>query len=242
MKNQKIPHIPILLSLLSFFSLSLSQSQTSPVSSIECSFVRSYQCFGATQRVHGHFYADLTANRVCYDYEEPFHYRFIITDSLLYGIDKKKNYGYAVLVKNATKKEAELIRSIHLFAPYLRCLQNERTVKASLDTLIYYEISGTLGFDMLVAQRETGFFQCIESFDLFGAMYQQTKCVFKSNNSEQVFPVLCSIRKKQGDKIDTTDLVVSNTRKNTRLKQDIFSIPQTCRIADKKPGLEPFFP
>lgn len=242
MKNQNISPISIVLLLVSFFSISLSQTQITPLSTIECSFVRSYQCFNTTQQVHGHFYADLTTNSACYDYDEPFHYKFILTDSLLYGIDKKKNCGYVVMIKSATKTETELIRSIHLFAPYLRCLQNTRTVKASLDTLIYYEITGTFGFDMLVAQRKTGLFQLIESFDLFGTMYQQTKCVFKGNASGQVFPALWNIRKKQSDKIETIDFSIANIKKNTKLKHDIFSLAQGCRIADKKPGPEPFLP
>ena len=64
--------------------------------SFECGIVRKNSYSGVLKTVKGHFYYDKTLGIAAYEYDAPFHYRFLIYDTIIYGIDTKNIRGYAI--------------------------------------------------------------------------------------------------------------------------------------------------
>jgi hypothetical protein len=212
---------------------------------VECSFLRKNTYNGFSKVVKGRFYFDAGAKKAVYDYSGPFYFRFIISDTVLYGIDTKRNRGYAL--HRGTDQAAcdDAYGSIHFFDSYLRCVNADsasRTLLGSIGLALYFERTARQGSDVLEQDRDFGALNCIESFNAQGEMFEQTKMRYNAKKQLYDFPIRMMQRKKCGGMITADTILISGAAVNRALRPEAFVLPAGCRLYDVRDVTRGFFP
>jgi hypothetical protein len=220
-------------------------SRGEAVTSCECSLVRKNAYRGVVKAVKGHFYYDRTMGVAAYEYDAPFHYRFVVRDTVLYGIDMKKNRGYALRREVGLTKSDGLYVSIHPLSAYLRCAFADAascTLRASIGPILYLERQNGNGSDMFTVERATSRICLIESFDEKGLMYEQTRPQYAGAGSGRHFPSTVIVRKLTNGMLTADTLCLSRMAINETLPPDRFAPPAACLIHETHSGAEGFVP
>jgi hypothetical protein len=206
------------------------------LTSCECSFVRKQWFQGQSRIAKGRFFFDCRSRSACYDYSSPFHYRFIVNDTAVFGIDKKNNRGYALLRSADPQQYDEVYLSVHLFGQFLRSItdtadQAADSVRGSVDSTVYLEKKTGSGCDMIAMTRETGRAALIESFDENGVLIEQSRMAYDKRNDRTALPSRLIVKKRSGDVVTLDTLAVSGGRINTTVMPQRFTVPPECRLA-----------
>jgi hypothetical protein len=215
------------------------------VSTVECSFIRKNTYNGFSKVIRGRFYFDAAAKKAAYDYSGPFDFRFIIGDTVLYGIDKKKNNGYALHRGAGTAGCDELCASIHVLDSYLRCVNADsasRTLLGSIGLSLYFERNNGQGSDVFEQDRDYGGLNCVESFNAQGRMCEQVKLRYNAKKPRYDFPIRIVIRKKCSGMMTSDTVLISGATVNRALRPEVFALPAGCRLNDVRDAARGFFP
>jgi hypothetical protein len=203
------------------------------ISTLECSILRKNTCQGFSKMVRGRFCYDAASGMALYDYSGPFHFRFIVSDTVVYAIDTKKNRGNAVRRGPGTPSCDDIIGSVHFFGAYLQCANAaiaSVSLQGSIGPLLYFEQKTPSGSDVFARDRETGRIGLVERFDGQGAMYEQVKALFNEKDQVYEFPVRMIVRKKCNGVFTTDTVLISNLAVNRRLGHDTFLLPAGCTL------------
>jgi hypothetical protein len=222
-----------------------SASGGEAVLSCECCLVRKSAYRGVVKAVKGRFYYDRAMCAAAYEYDAPFQYRFVVKDTVLYGIDMKKNRGYALRREDGLAKSDELYVSVHPLSAYLRCAFADAascTLRASIGPLLYLERQNGNGSDMFTVERATCRICLIESFDENGLMYEQTRPQYAGAGSNRRFPSTVIVRKVTNGMLTADTLCLSRMAINGTLTADRFAPPAACLIHETHSGAEGFVP
>jgi hypothetical protein len=215
------------------------------ISTVECSFIRKNTYNGFSKVIRGRFYFDARAKKAAYDYSGEFHFRFIITDSVLYGIDTKKNSGYALCRGTDPAGCDELFGSIHVLDSYLRCVNADsasRTLLGSIGLVLFFERINGQGSDVFEQDRDYGGLNCIESFNAQGQMFEQTKIRYNAKKERYDFPIRIVKRKKCSGMMTSDTVLISGATVNRPIRPEVFALPAGCRLYDVRDAARGFFP
>ena len=215
------------------------------VSMVECSFIRKNTYNGFSKVIRGRFYFDACAKKAAYDYSGEFHFRFIITDSVLYGIDTKKNRGFALYRGTDPAGCDELFGSIHVLDSYLRCVNADsasRTLLGSIGLVLFFERINGQGSDVFEQDRDYGGLNCIESFNAQGQMFEQTKIRYNAKKERYDFPIRIVKRKKCSGMMTSDTVLISGATVNRPIRPEVFALPAGCRLYDVRDAARGFFP
>jgi hypothetical protein len=215
------------------------------ISTVECAFIRKNTYNGFSKVIRGRFYFDARAKKAAYDYNGEFHFRFIITDSVLYGIDTKKNSGYALYRGTDQAGSEDLYGSIHVLDSYLRCVNADsasRTLLGSIGLALYFERINGQGSDVFEQDRDYGSLNCVETFDAQGRMYEQAKMRYNEKKQRYDFPIRIIKRKKCNGMITSDTVLISGATVNRAIRPEAFTIPAGCKLNDVRGAARGFFP
>ena len=215
------------------------------ISTVECSFIRKNTYNGFSKMVRGRFYFDAGAKKAVYDYSGPFNFRFIISDTVLYGIDTKKNRGYALYRGTGPAACDDPYGSIHFFDSYLRCVNTDsasRMLLGSIGLVLYFERNNTQGSDVFEQDRDYGALNCIESFNAQGEMSEQTKMRYNAQKQLYDFPIRIMKRKKCNGMITADTILISGATVNRAIGPEAFALPAGCRLYEVRDATRGFFP
>lgn len=202
------------------------------MTSLECSFVRTQWFNGQRKVTKGQFFFDGQSGNASYDYSGPFHYRFIINDTSVVGIDKKNNRGYALKRSGDRGRYDELYFSLHLLGQFIRgadaaCGRTDCVVRGSVDSCVYFETKTDRGSDIIATARETGRPLLIESFDGSGSLFEQSRIGYDNRKG---LPSLLVVRKRWGDLVTVDSLILSSVKTNMAVAPERFAVPPACRL------------
>jgi hypothetical protein len=203
------------------------------ITSVECSFIRKNTYLGFSKVARGRFCFDAAAHVAVYDYSGPFHFKFIIRDTVLYGIDKKKNTGYVLRRHRGMAISNGPYASIHIFEPYLRCVNADsasRVLRGSVLLELFFERANGPGLDVFSQDRDFGMINCVESFDGHGEMYEQTRMRYNAKKQVFDFPIRIVKRKKCDGMVTSDTVLISGAVVNKAIRPEVFSLPAGCRL------------
>jgi len=189
-----------------------------------------------TISVSGHVHFDAVHERTLYDYDNPFHYRFILSDTSLFGLDKKNKSGYALRGSGETLLSDPVVRSVNILGPFFSYAFSfnfeKQKILASLDTCILYKVGHNTTNDIVAMHRIFDMPVIIESFDKNDRMiYQLTVSYDYVRNCKPmprrfVVGTLC-------DNVFTTDtIVVTHDTYNTGIREKAFSVDRKFAIRE----------
>jgi hypothetical protein len=215
------------------------------ISTVECSFIRKNTYNGFSKVVRGRFYYDAGAKKAVYDYSGPFNFRFIINDTVLYGIDTKRNRGYALYRGTGPAGCDDPCGSIHFFDAFLRSVNADsasRTLLASIGLALYFERYTGPQRDVIEQDRDYGAINCIESFNAQGEMVEQTTMRYNAKKLLFDFPIRIMKRKKCNGMITADTVLVSGATVNRAIRPEAFALPAGCRLHEVRDATRGFFP
>jgi len=219
------------IAVLIFVSFAADETANARFTPIECSFMRTSTCSGAGQSTKGKFFCDKQTGALCYDYDDPFHYRFIITDTSLFGIDKKTNTGYVASRRISIVNYSSLFRSLHIFDTYLRNIAQQGTLRASIGDDAYYEIKTGNGSEVVVRNRVSRAPALIECFDASGSMFEQVKLLYDINKPKLRAMV---VRRRAGALVTTDSVTINSLSFDKQSPKKMFEVPAGCVLSEKK--------
>jgi hypothetical protein len=195
-------------------------------SSLQCTFVRTYSYLGIRKIARGTLFADHDGSRVCYDYDAPFAYRFVILDTVIYGVDKKTNKGYAFSRAMDSTACDDLYLSIHVFAPLIGCLQSiadssATEICASDGPTVYRSWKSRNTSYAVALFRSGGAPFLVEAFDKTGRMFGQTRLAYDKKPAVY-FPSRIVCRKKCRDVLTLDSIAIKETKTPESLPADLF--------------------
>jgi hypothetical protein len=208
----------------------------SGMTSLELSFVRKQWFQGQCRVSKGRFSYDGSTGRACYDYSGPYRYMFILCDTSIVGIDKRNNRGYALARNSAPRHYEGLYFSLDLFGQFLQSADAAKdlaafTVRASIDSCVYYERKTVNGKEIIAIARETGRPSLVESFDENGMLIEQSRMAYnESRKAVAAVPSQVIVKKKWGDVVTVDSITCSSIRLNGTLAPERFAVPQACRL------------
>ena len=215
------------------------------ISTVECSFIRKNTYNGFSKVVRGRFYFDAGAKKAVYEYSGPFNFRFIISDTVLYGIDTKKNIGYALYRGKGPAACDDPYGSIHFLDSFLRSVNADsasRTLRGSIGLALYFERDNGPGCDIIEQDRDYGALNCIESFNGQGEMFEHTKMRYNAKKQLYDFPIRIMKRKKCNGMITADTVLISGATVNRAIRPEAFALPAGCRLYEVHDATRGFFP
>jgi hypothetical protein len=215
------------------------------ISTVECSFIRKNTFNGFSKVVKGHFWYDAAAKKAVYDYSGPFNFRFIVCDTVLYGIDTKKNTGYALYRGTGPAACNDPYGSIHFFGSFLRSVNADsasRTLRGSIGLVLYFEQDNGSGCDIIEQDRDYGALNCIESFNGQGEMFEQTKMRYNAKKQLYDFPIRIMKRQKCNGMVTSDTVLISGIAVNRAIRPEAFALPAGCRLYEVRDASRGFFP
>ncbi len=194
------------------------------IESFACSIQRRMSCKEQCSSADGRIFVDRVHKRICYDYDTPFHYRFILSDTDFYGLDKKKKTGY---VAQGTVS-MPLARSVDVLEPFFTYAFGfnfgKQKVLASKDSCILYEVRYKDIRDIVAVHRDWNMPVIIESFGPNENLLMQMKITYDKVMDEKYVPRRIVIRKLCDTLLIIDTVILSRCTYNKPVRNDVFSI------------------
>jgi len=243
-----LPRNTSFLVLIILPSISFSQDfvlMPERITTVECSFVRKNTYNGFSKVVRGRFCFDARQKKAVYEYNGPFYFRFIVTDTVLYGIDTKRNRGYALYRAPGPAACDDPYFSVHIFDSYLRCVNADsasRLLLGSIGLELYFERNNMPYSDVFEQDRDYGALTCIESFNERGELVEQAKMRYNAKKQLYDFPIRIMKRQRCNGMITADTVLISGATVNRAVPPGAFVLPAGCRLNEVRDASRGFFP
>jgi len=221
----------VIIPCLCFSEVYLSSPKK--IVSFECCFIRKNFYNNFSKTVKGRLYFDDVKKSIAYEYGAPFNFKFIINDTIILGINLKKNIGYILNINKILSSYCNVYNSINFIEPYLKCVNADNSYKIlrrNFDANYIFELKNNLGYQLYIQDIDLATITCIESFDFKDDLIEKIKFRYNAKKNFYDFPIWME-RKRMCNNIFMVDTILFyDISLNKKVTNEYFLPPKGCKL------------